>query len=148
MKMNWGKSIVIAIMLFVGFIMYFVVTMMTDKQYNHDLVTENYYEKELTYQDKIDASKNALDLGENITVEKTADGLFVRFPKAFQKEKIEGKMFLYRPSDKKLDFEIPFSITNNYLLVPDNNLSGGRWNISIEVKHKNKKYFFSKEILY
>ncbi len=147
MKINWGKGIVIAIVFFIAFILYFVITMSTDKKFSHDLVTEKYYEKELIYQQKIDAANNAKDLG-GIETEQIADGLLIRFPKAFEKETIEGKVFLYRPSDKQSDIEIPFSIADNYLLVPDKSLLDGRWNISIEIVHKKKRYFFFEEIMY
>ena len=39
MKLNWGTGIVLAIVAFIGFIMYFVITMSTDTAYSHDLVT-------------------------------------------------------------------------------------------------------------
>lgn len=148
MKINWAKGIVIAIVCFVGFIMYFVVSMSTDKKFSHDLVTEKYYEKELNYQQVINATKNAKSLGEDIIVKKVAEGLEIQIPKEFEKKKVDGKVFLYRPSNKQLDFEIPISITNNYLLVPDKRLLGGRWNISISLKYNNKSYYFSKEINY
>lgn len=148
MKINWGKGIVIAIISFMGFIMFFVITMTTNNQYDHDLVTEKYYEKELSYQDKIDASRNAQNLRENITFDQTADGLKIKFPKEFQGETLKGKVFLYRPSDKQKDFEVSLSKIQNYLLVPDNRLLDGRWNISIEFKHENKNYFFKEEIRY
>lgn len=148
MKLNWGKGIVIAIILFVSFIMFFVIKMTTSVEYDHDLVTEKYYEKELKYQEKIDASQNAKDLGEKIVFERTADGLIITFPKQLQGKNLEGKVFLYRPSDKQLDFEVPLSKVQNYLLVPDNRLLDGRWNISIELKHEKKDYFFKEEIVY
>lgn len=148
MKLNWGKGIVIAIILFVSFIMFFVIKMTTSVEYDHDLVTEKYYEKELKYQEKIDASQNAKDLGEKIAFERTADGLIITFPKQLQGKNLEGKVFLYRPSDKQLDFEVPLSKVQNYLLVPDNRLLDGRWNISIELKHEKKDYFFKEEIVY
>jgi len=148
MKINWGKGIVIAIIFFIGFIMYFVVTMTTNNQYEHDLVTERYYEKELTYQERIDASKNMQELQGSITVEKTADGIILRFPEALETKNLEGKVFLYRPSNKQLDFEIAISKIQNYLLVPDKRLLGGRWNINIEFKDQNKNYFYSEEIIY
>ncbi len=146
--MNWGKGIVVAIILFVSFIMFFVIKMTTSKAYDHDLVTEDYYEKELKYQEKIDASLNAKNLGEKLAFDKTADGLIINFPKKLKGETLAGKVFLYRPSDKQLDFEVPFSNLQNYLLVPDNRLLGGPWNISIEFKHKNKNYFYSEEFIY
>jgi hypothetical protein len=148
MKINWGKGIVIAIIAFVGFIMYFVITMMTDHQYDHDLVTEKYYEKELTYQEKINASKNVQNLSEKIKLDKIVDGLMIKFPKEFHGKELKGKVFLYRPSDKQKDFEVSLSNIQNYLLVPDNRLLGGRWNISIEFTSDNKDYFFTEEITY
>ena len=84
MKINWGKGIVIAIVLFISFIMYFVVTMTTDHRYDHDLVTENYYQNELTYQEKINASRNTINLSEDITYEQTADGILIKLPKELQ----------------------------------------------------------------
>ena len=57
MKLNWGTGIVIAIIGFISFIMYFVISMSTGKSYNHDLVSDKYYQKELEYQQTIDATK-------------------------------------------------------------------------------------------
>lgn len=50
MKFNWGTGIVIAIAGFMSFIIYFVITMSTDKNYSYDLVTDKYYQQELKYQ--------------------------------------------------------------------------------------------------
>ena len=128
--------------------MYFVITMTTNDQYDHDLVTEKYYEKELTYQERINASKNAQQLSEKIALDKTADGLKIFFPSEFHGGNLQGKVFLYRPSDKQLDFEISLSKIQNYLLVPDNRLLEGRWNITIEFKYEGKNYFFAEQIVY
>ena len=148
MKINWGTGITITIILFIGFIMYFVIKMSSDSSYNYDLVTEKYYQKELVYQQKIDASKNAAALGEKLTVEKTNKGLTLIFPSKLDPTKIKGKVFLYRPSDKQLDFEIPISLLNKYLLVPDKSLLDGRWNIIVECTHLGKEYIFKEEVVY
>ncbi|MDP5106478.1 MAG: FixH family protein, partial [Polaribacter sp.] len=54
----------------------------------------------------------------------------------------------YRPSNKQLDFEIPISISNTYLLVPEKRLLDGRWNINIAFKYNNKEYLIKEEIEY
>lgn len=148
MKFNWGTGIVIAIIGFISFILYFVITMSTNNDYSHDLVTEKYYQKELGFQSEIDAEKNALNLKEKITIQRIENGLQIDFPKDFNPKEIEGKVFLYRPSNKQLDFEIPISISNTYLLVPEKRLVDGRWNINIAFKYKNKNYLIKKEIQY
>jgi nitrogen fixation protein FixH len=61
---------------------------------------------------------------------------------------IEGKVFLYRPSNKQLDNELPLSLSSHQLLVPDKRLVGGRWNISVDWSYNGKDFFFKKEILY
>ncbi|QTE24003.1 FixH family protein [Polaribacter cellanae] len=148
MKFNWGTGIVIAIVAFISFILYFVITMSTDKSFTHDLVTDKYYQKELKFQDEIDAQQNASSLKENIKVTKVKEGLKVEFPEAFIPKDIQGKVFLYRPSNKHLDFEIPISISKTYLLVPEKRLVDGRWNMTVSWKYKNKEYLFKKELMY
>ncbi len=148
MKFNWGTGIVIAIVGFISFIMYFVITMSTDNTYSHDLVTDKYYQQELLYQQEIDATKNAKALEENITLNRTLKGIQINFPSNFAPKGIKGKVFLYRPSNKQLDFEIPISLTNTYLLVPEKRLLDGRWNITVSWNYKNKDYLFKQELIF
>lgn len=146
--MNWGKGIFITIIAFIAFIMYFVIKMNTDSKYDHDLVTEKYYEKELRFQKDIDASKNALELSEAVNITQTNEGLIIKFPSVLNVNQIKGNVFLYRPSNKQLDFEIPILLSDTNLLVPDKSLVGGRWNIKIDFTYYKKRYLFSKEIIY
>lgn len=148
MKLNWGTGIVIAIVAFMSFILYFVIKMSTDNSYSHDLVTEKYYQAELNYQEEINAEENLNAINEKVTIQRNEKGLLIKFPNKFDNEKVEGKVFLYRPSSKQLDFEIPISISDTYLLVPEQRLVDGRWNIKILWKHKNTDYLFKEELVY
>jgi nitrogen fixation protein FixH len=146
MKINWGTGIVIVIAAFISFIMYFVITMSTNNKYSYDLVTDNYYQQELQYQKQIEAEKNAKNLIENVKLKHSEFGLTVNFPKDLDYKMINGKVFLYRPSNKQLDFEIPISISKPYLLVPEKRLLDGRWNIIVSWNYENKDYLFKKEL--
>ncbi|GAB5564504.1 MAG: FixH family protein [Winogradskyella sp.] len=148
MKVNWGTAIVIAFIGFIGFIMYFVVNMATDDKYDHDLVVEDYYQQELAFQTDIDKEKNAKKLATNITWKKTNEGIVFTFPKELNIENIKGIVFLYRPSNKHLDIETPISLSNHNLLIPDNRLLDGRWNIKIDWEHNNQSYLFKEAITY
>ncbi len=148
MKINWGTGIVIAFVAFISFIMYFIITMMTDSKYDHDLVVEDYYKQELQFQDEINKETNAKNLAENLSWKKTAEGVIIIFPENLQKENITGKVFLYRPSNKQFDFEIPISLSNHNLLIPDKRLLDGRWNIKVDWQYNGKNYLYKKEILY
>ena len=149
MKINWGTGIVIAFVAFISFIMYFIITMMTDSKYDHDLVVEDYYKQELQFQDDINKEKNAQDLTENLSWKKSAEGISILFPENLQKENITGKVFLYRPSNKQLDFETSIiSLSDSNLLIPDKRLVDGRWNIKIDWQYKGNSYLFKEALIY
>ena len=148
MKINWGTGIVIAFIAFISFIMFFVIKASTDEKYSHDLVTDDYYKLELEFQKDIDKETNSKSLKENISWVKTNQGLILKFPEELESEKIIGKVFLYRPSDKQLDFEIPISLSNHNLLIPDSRLLDGRWNIKVDWQYNRKLYLYKKEIVY
>lgn len=148
MKLNWGTGIFIGFLAFISFIMYFVITMSTDKKYAHDLVTEEYYKQELGYQNEIDAQKNGIKSDRRIKIKKVAGGLQLEFPEVLSVSEITGKVFLYRPSNKQLDFNIPVVLSNTHLLIPDKRLLDGRWNITVDWKYKNTSYLHKEQISY
>ncbi|QYA25256.1 FixH family protein [Gramella sp. MT6] len=147
MKINWGTGLVIGMVAFISFIMYFVVTMISSKEFDHDLVVEDYYKAELQYQQDIDAERNALGMDEKITLENKNSGILIHFPEELDLEALEGQVNFYRPSNKLLDFSIPFSeIESKTFAVPSEKLVGGRWNVSVNWKQEGKEFLFKKEI--
>lgn len=148
MKLNWGTSIVIAFIAFISFILYFVIIASSDDRANHDLVTEEYYKEELEYQKEIDALANAKSLAKDFKYTSVANGLQIEFPIGMDCNSIEGKVFLYRPSNKNLDFEITFSTTDRQLLLPDSKLLEGRWDIKVYWQCEGKEYLIKRSINY
>lgn len=148
MKINWGTGLMIGMILFIGFIMFFVIKISTDKAYDYDLVTEEYYKKELVYQQEIDAQENANSLSENITGTKTKEGWVLRFPGNLDYTKISGTVYLYRPSNKKLDFKEPLQLSGQELLIPDERLVPGRWNTIVQWSYHGKDFLYKNEIIY
>ena len=88
MKINWGTAIVIAFVCFISFIMYFVISMSTNKKYEHDLVVEDYYQQELKFQSDIDKETNSKSLETNVSWTKTAEGIQITFPKDLDIKKV------------------------------------------------------------
>ena len=145
-KFNWGTGIVVAIVLFISFILFFVIKMSTDTTYDYDLVAEDYYKDELEYQDQIDKLENAKKLKENVTFKTSTEGVLITFPTDFTPRDIKGLVSLYRPSNQILDCEIPLSLSNSSLLIPKKVLVGGRWDILIDWSYKDTKYLNKKSI--
>lgn len=146
MKINWGTGIVISFVLFISFIVFLVLTMINSS--NHELVTKDYYQKELAYQDEIDAEENANVLSEKIIIEKTKEGLSIIFPKEFEPQKLTGSVSFYRPSNQKLDFDLPINVSNSKLRIPEKNMVEGLWKVSVLWKYNNISFLHKEEIRY
>ena len=148
MKFNWGTGIVLAFVAFIAFILYFVALSFRDPASNHDLVTEDYYKKELKYQEDLDASRNLEDIGGDVKTTITDKGLRIEFPEVMKPEKIKGTVSLYRPSNKQLDFETPIQLSNKQLLIPKSRLLDGRWDIRVYWTYEGKPYLFRQRLTY
>lgn len=140
MKFNWGTGIVIAIVLFMAFILQYVIKVQTNADYDNELVTENYYQEEIKVDGVYDREVNSNKINQAVQLIQVADGLQIVFSDEFDYKDITGNIFLYRPSNQKLDFEIPISLSSSNLLIPNKDLVDGRWNITIDWEHKNKGY--------
>lgn len=148
MKINWGTGVLLAFVGFISFILYFIITMNMNNKYDHDLVSEDYYADELQYQNDINKLENSKTLKTNLSYIKSAEGLIIQFPKRFNYKTITGKVFLYRPSNKQLDFETVISLSSSHLLIPDKRLVDGRWNIKIDWQYNGQSYLFKESITY
>jgi nitrogen fixation protein FixH len=148
MKINWGTGIVIAFGLFMTFILFFVFKVQTNSKYDNELVVEDYYQQELKVQGNIEKKQNANALEQKVKISKSAEGITVQFPTDFDFQNIKGKVSLYRPSNQKLDFEIPISLSTSHLLIPKSNLVGGLWDITIEWEYNEVNYLNKESVYY
>jgi hypothetical protein len=131
-KIGWGTSIVIAFSLFITFILFFVFTVQSDSKYDNELVVEEYYKKDALYGEDYVKMQNAENLVKKPIVIQSKDSIEIKFPASMQLQEVKGTVSFYRPSNKKLDFQVPISLSKPSLLIPKMNLVGGRWDIFID----------------
>jgi hypothetical protein len=132
--MNWGKGIIIAMALFMGFILTLVITLMRQ---DVDLEIDDYYNKELAFNEQYNAQQNYMDATEKITFNVTTDSLFVIFPKDLQTG--AAKIQLQRPNNKQQDavFDVQAS---DKVYIPTKSLPKGVFNCTITGKRNGKMY--------
>ncbi len=147
-RISWPVAIIIAICLFMGYILQFVYKAMAMPEYNHELVTTNYYQKELKYQNEIDKEKRANQLKQNVIVTKNEQGLLIIFPSEFESKKITGIVELLRLSNGKADMTLPIIVENHRLLIKDEKLIKGKYKIIIDWEANGQGYMFKKDIMY
>ena len=146
MKINWGKGIVIAFVLFISFILYFVVTMITDPKYDNEMVVEEYYKVDAEYGTVMDQLNAGNALAEKVKIAHNAEAISVTFPSDIPATKINGVVTLYRPSNKILDFEVPIKISESELKIPADKLAGGVWKITVAWNYGDKKYMTTEQL--
>jgi hypothetical protein len=96
--MNWGKWIIVSFVLFAAFIATLVTVCMRQ---NVDLVSKDYYNEELAYQEQITRMNNVNDLKQKPEIEIKGTSLAISF-KQFDEIK-DGTLTLFSPSDPKKD---------------------------------------------
>lgn len=119
MQFNWGTKIAIVYLLFVAGILFLV---MQSSRQKIDLVTPDYYEQEIKYQERIDQSKRADALTGKLTVDRSGDSLTLRFPEELAEKAIRGDVWIYNPADESLDVKTSFETRNgqHLLVLPAN----------------------------
>ncbi|OXA76054.1 hypothetical protein SAMN05444397_101457 [Flavobacterium aquidurense] len=147
MKINWGTGIVIAFALFMTFILYFVFEVQSNSKYDNDLVVEEYYKHDSHFQEEMARIQNAHDLQQKPSIVYNEEGVKVVFPANFENDKVKGNILLYRPSNKKFDFNTQITLTNSVMLIPKVKLVKGRWDVNMEWQYSGTKYL-TKEVIY
>lgn len=130
--MNWGKGIIIAMALFMGFIVFLVVNIMLHRI---DLESEDYYKKEINYEQEIIAMKNYNTLNERVELKSQEKFIVVQLPENLDLKNVEVRFT--RPDDNKLDRVFKIEGTKSYL-IPREELTLGNYNIEISFEHDLK----------
>ncbi|MCK9409407.1 MAG: FixH family protein [Bacteriovoracaceae bacterium] len=128
-QMNWGTWIVVSFIFFaVGTFAMVYISMST----NVDLVTDDYYEKELKYQDHIDLVKGTNALEQQVGIDLTASVLRISFPRIGTRGTYSGTVEFFRPSDKRGDISSPISIDTSFIQTfPAKMFAKGLWRVKI-----------------
>ncbi len=144
-KFNWGFGIVISILIFMTVTVIMVTLSM--KQ-NTDLVTDNYYEKTLKYQDQIDIEKRSAKFVKEMQVSNENNSVNIIFPEIFRSVPVKGELYFYRPSDAKNDFTIPLQIDKKgNQVIPSAKMERGLWKIKVDWVMAKENYYCEKSLL-
>ncbi len=138
MKISWGSKIAAAYLLFVTGILFLVFKANNE---NYDLVTENYYEEELKFQNVIDQKQRASALSALPQVGFKNGEMVIQFPEEFAHKKVKGELYLYRPSDATKDIRKAFNIEGSVLKVTVPTINPGLYDIKISWQVDGQSYF-------
>ena len=143
-KLNWGWSILLVYLTFMLVFLFYFWRSFNELESN-ELVTKDYYNKELAYGDVILKKQHADTMRVAVQIINTGKGIKIQFPDYALP--VEGKIELYKPDNSKLDKEIPLNLDDNGIqIIEPSQLIPGRWNVSIDWQSRNVPYLIEKKM--
>jgi hypothetical protein len=140
--MNWGKSIILAFVLFAVFIGVLVTVCVRQ---DISLVSRDYYDEELDYQTKMDGARNADRLSHKPEINLTG-GQSLRVTFDFH-EFEKGKLVLYSPADISEDKVFKIEPTSSPVQTFSIGiLKKGNYKVTMTWTANGKDFYFEKSI--
>lgn len=137
--MSWGVKIAILYCSFVALIVSMVFLSMNQQV---DMVTKNYYEQELLYQDRIDAINRTTALEEQLSWVISGNQVTLKFPLSAKGKINSGTMYFFRPSneadDRTLKLEPDTSLVRT-LSLPE--MNPGFYQLKVNWKSGDQEYY-------
>ena len=141
--MSWGKGIIIVFAVFMVGVGIMVYKSMTK---NIDLVSNNYYEKELKYQEQINKINNTKTLKQGIKIESNGSAVIITYPG--ECNKVTGEISFYKPSDAKNDFKMNIESGSDLKqVISTEKLTKGLWKVQISWAMDGKDYFNEEKVM-
>lgn len=144
-KISWGVKIAVVYTLFALLIMTMVIIFMNQ---DVNLVEEDYYPKEIAYQQHIDKLERTKKLFGEVSVSSGVSEVIIKFPENINSDEITGNINFYRPSDKTKDFSKEIALSKNgKQIIPTNKFVKGLWKVKIDWKHSGTSYYNESTIM-
>ena len=139
MKWNWGTKLVIAMALFMGFI---IILVIQTTRNDINLVEKDYYPKGLKYQDRLDDIQNATPYNKTIRIFQDAEHVIVQLPEIIADT---GTIYFFRPSNTELDKLFKLDPANNFSQsIPKSEFQKGKYLVKIFWEENDKGFYVEK----
>ncbi|MEJ8804478.1 FixH family protein [Pontibacter sp. H249] len=141
----WPYAIVVCMVLFMAYIAMFVYKAM---KLDVDLVSKDYYQQEIQYQDRIESVKRTQALGD-VMLDYSAENksILLQMPATYKDKNLSGTITFFRPSDDKMDKEIPLQLGRDHSqLVETSDLGSGLWKVRVNFTDGEDTYYTEKTI--
>ena len=142
----WPIAIIAFFVVFGIFIASFIGWAVSQKQ---ELVSENYYEQEVRYQDQLDrVNRTRFLAGQTaVTFEPAAKSVVINLPVA-QAAGATGQIHFYRPSNAKLDHALPLAVNaEGAQRIDGRSLAAGLWKVRVEWSAKGQDFYFDQQVI-
>lgn len=142
-KLSWGTRITV---LYLGFVALIVFLVAGSMRQSFDLVSPDYYQKELEYQNVIEAGKNQATLSAPVAIVSSSDFVTISFPNEFRDKVVKGTVQFYSPVNSAWDVTQALEVTNNICNVNRTKLKNSSYKVKIAWESNGKKFYQESEV--
>ncbi len=144
--MSWGYKIIIAYLLFMIMIFYFLFVAFQQK---NEMVEENYYEKEMEFQHHYNAERNLIHTGLKPDLEIRDHYIKIKLPASLSSTKTKGYYRFLRLSDKSKDINSSFQTDTTGIVYLESDLFiPGTYQFTIQWSHNDQSYLYKDPFTY
>lgn len=141
--MNFEKKITVLYLCFVALIITMVMMCFGQKV---ELVSSDYYAKELKFQDQITAVNNEKELNKSINHFFNKKTITLILDSNLMTSNLQGTVTFFRPSDSSKDLKIKMNFKNGKQIIDKNNLLRGVYKLQLNWTSNGKNYYKEDEI--
>ena len=138
---RWGLGIGL---LYGGFVLFILSVVIFATFQDFTLVEDNYYQKSLAYQSRIDSQQNAENLliKPSCIVDQTTKQILLSFPSEILSADLTGTVLFFRASDSKYDRLVNLKFDENgSMAVPLDGFITGNWKVKLQWRSQDKDYY-------
>lgn len=131
--------------MFAGFALLISTLVYKCMHQNFQLVSTNYYDEELKYQDKIDGMHNAAIAG-NIVLQQTDNAIKLQLPETLRNYKLTGQVYFYCPANASRDLKFALHIDNGDMVIDKSKLVASNYTVKLSLQGNDKPYYYEQTI--
>lgn len=147
MKFTWGTGIAMAFTLFAVAMISLVSLCM---QQPPDLVSEDYYARELAFQHQIDHASNTAKLSSPLLISynATLEKVTVVFPNEMANKLITGTLHFFKPDNSELDFQVTLTSGQDLTQqIATSKMKSGLWHVKANWSADEVGYYQEESIV-
>lgn len=145
-KSRWGIGIAVV---YGAFMLAMIAIVIASRFQTTDLVSRDYYDKGIKFQDHIDRMKRSAagDLRLAINHDAANGVLSVQFPEDVDTAAVSGKLKLFRPSNAALDRNFDIKVKGaSAQRFECGRLARGLWKIKVDWQVDTLQYYYEQEL--
>lgn len=144
-KSNWGKGLTLAI---VAFMVAMLGMVYIAFRQSNEMIEDNYYERELKYQNIIDAKDELINYRDFEYISSDEQSVHFHLPSAVSDKIESGYVQFIKLDNQSLDKKFPITQSNaSSLSILKSELSRGEYRVKLTWNNAGKDYFYEKDYM-